>query len=133
MLAIVICLLLTLAYVTLMIAYSEGWKRQKDFVMPSSSIVFSAKTEYQTATFISIIIPARNECRNIGGCIESVLAQKYPADLFEIIVVDDHSEDGTAEVVKKYADKNVRCISLADHLAAGKKINACLSHDFRIY
>lgn len=110
---IIICLLLTLGYLLLMLAYRRGGARQKEFVLPAS---------YQPSTFISVIIPARNESGNIGACLASVLAQQYPRNLFEIIVVDDHSEDGTANAVKGYA--NVRCISLADHLDNGKKINA---------
>ncbi|MCM3747734.1 glycosyltransferase [Paenibacillus pasadenensis] len=43
---------------------------------------------------ISILIPARNEERNISGCLESLLALREPP--LEIIVLDDHSDDGTA-------------------------------------
>src|SRR5947207_15445690 len=42
---------------------------------------------------VSIIVPARNEERNIRRCIESLLGQDY--DNFEIIAVDDASTDGT--------------------------------------
>src|SRR6185437_1661998 len=115
MLAIIICSLLTLGYVVLMVAYSRGWAQQKDFVLPPL---------YEPKTFISVIIPARNEQEQIGACIASVLAQQYPRELFEIIVVDDHSEDSTADVVKGYANRNVCCISLADYIGPGKEINA---------
>jgi cellulose synthase/poly-beta-1,6-N-acetylglucosamine synthase-like glycosyltransferase len=103
----IICVLLTVAYVALMILYRMGWNRQKEFVVP---------TLFNPATRISVIIPARNETDNIGPCIESVLAQIYPEALFEIIVVDDHSEDNTAEIVQEYADRNVRCIRMAHYL-----------------
>jgi len=43
---------------------------------------------------VSIIIPARNESRNIGPCLRSILASDYP--LLSVIIVDDHSTDGTA-------------------------------------
>jgi len=115
MLAITICWILTLGYVLLMYTYFRGWKKQRKFVLPRL---------YVPSTFISVIIPARNEGRNIGRCIESILAQKYPAELIEIIVVDDHSEDDTAQVVGEYGDRNVRCIRLSDHLEQGRKINA---------
>lgn len=115
MAVIIICSILTLAYVLLMVAYTMGWHRQKDFVLPAS---------FLPSTFISVIIPARNESSNIAACIEAILAQHYPKELLDVIVVDDHSEDDTAEIVTRYADKNVRCISLADHLAATGKINA---------
>ncbi|MEJ7611541.1 MAG: glycosyltransferase [Ferruginibacter sp.] len=67
-------------------------------------------------TFISVIIPARNEQLNIADCLNSLQEQSYPKELFEIIVVDDHSEDETAAIVKKYAAFNVRMISLRDHV-----------------
>ena len=47
---------------------------------------------------ISVCIPARNEERNIGRCVEALLAQTYPN--FEIIVVDDRSTDATPEILQ---------------------------------
>ena len=46
---------------------------------------------------VSVLVPARNEARRIVPCLRSLLAQDYPR--FEIIVLDDHSEDGTAQIV----------------------------------
>lgn len=45
---------------------------------------------------VSVIIPARNEARNIGRCVRSALAASYPN--VEVIVVDDQSTDGTGEI-----------------------------------
>jgi chlorobactene glucosyltransferase len=47
---------------------------------------------------VSIIVPARNEEANIAECLDSLVAQSYPRR--EVIVVDDRSEDGTADVVR---------------------------------
>jgi chlorobactene glucosyltransferase len=44
---------------------------------------------------VSVIVPARNEARNIERCVESLVRSNYPN--FEVIVVDDRSTDGTAE------------------------------------
>jgi chlorobactene glucosyltransferase len=46
---------------------------------------------------ISVIVPARNEARNIGRCVSALLAQTYTS--FEVIVVDDRSTDATAEIL----------------------------------
>ncbi len=51
----------------------------------------------------SIIIPARNEEDNIARCLKGVLEQDYPADLYTVHVVDDHSTDRTAEIVNEFA------------------------------
>jgi len=52
---------------------------------------------------ISVIIPTYNRAVDIEQAIQSVLGQTYPPH--EIIVVDDHSSDDTAEVLESYADK----------------------------
>ena len=50
------------------------------------------------APMVSILVPARNEALNIGACAGSLLAQDYPN--FELLVLDDHSDDATAETVR---------------------------------
>ncbi|HEY1041006.1 MAG TPA: glycosyltransferase, partial [Bacteroidia bacterium] len=50
---------------------------------------------------VSIIIPCRNEANNILHCLESIYNQSYPKQLIEIIVVDDHSDDITAQLVSE--------------------------------
>lgn len=71
---------------------------------------------FMPTTPISIVIAARNEEQNVGKCINAILAQNYPGELFEIVVVDDHSNDNTASVIKRYADGRVRYVSLAEHV-----------------
>jgi chlorobactene glucosyltransferase len=50
------------------------------------------------APFVSILVPARDEALNIEPCVRSLLVQDYPN--FELLVLDDHSEDATAELVR---------------------------------
>lgn len=51
----------------------------------------------------SIIVPARNEAENIEFCLEALLRQDFPADRYEIILVNDHSEDDTVARALKVA------------------------------
>jgi chlorobactene glucosyltransferase len=51
-----------------------------------------------TLPFVSVIVPARNEEDNIEKCLLSILGQKYPN--FEVIAVDDNSDDRTLEIMK---------------------------------
>ncbi|MBL7749135.1 MAG: glycosyltransferase [Chitinophagaceae bacterium] len=53
-------------------------------------------------TTISVIIPARNEEENIGSLLGALQKQTYPAQLFEVIVADDHSSDSTASIVRQF-------------------------------
>lgn len=52
--------------------------------------------------FFQILIPARNEEANITICLNSVLNQTYPPELYKIAVIDDHSTDQTAEIVRTF-------------------------------
>ena len=52
--------------------------------------------------FASVVVPSLNEKRWIATCIESVLAQDYPAERREVIVVDNGSTDGTVEIAGRY-------------------------------
>lgn len=63
--------------------------------------------------FVTVAVSTRNRLRTLGDCIESVLAQTYPKDAFEIVVVDDGSTDGTAAVAQRFVGDGpptVRCV-----------------------
>jgi cellulose synthase/poly-beta-1,6-N-acetylglucosamine synthase-like glycosyltransferase len=51
---------------------------------------------------VSVIVAARNEERNIGALLAAIFNQDYPADHYEIIIVDDVSTDNTAEIIERY-------------------------------
>jgi chlorobactene glucosyltransferase len=66
-------------------------------------------------TFVSVLIPVRNESKNIPSCLEGLLAQDYPK--MEICVLDDHSSDETAEIVQMIARQDHRV-----HYIEGKEL-----------
>lgn len=49
---------------------------------------------------VSVIVAARNEEVSIGACLDAILANDFPEDRVEILVADDDSADGTADVVR---------------------------------
>lgn len=59
-----------------------------------------------TAPLVSVIVPARNEARNIERCVRSILSTEYQS--MELIVVDDHSIDGTSEIARRAASNDPR-------------------------
>ena len=55
-----------------------------------------------SALSISVIVPILNEAKFIGKTLDGILAQDYPSDALEVLVVDGGSTDGTREVVENY-------------------------------
>ena len=102
-------------YVVVMFVCAYGWKRLPYF-NPSQ------KTDNQT--FISILIAARNEEDNIENCLKSIMLQNYPKHLFEVIVIDDSSEDATFSLANSINSDNIRVIKLADYSEKGGKKKA---------
>jgi chlorobactene glucosyltransferase len=52
---------------------------------------------------VSVLVPARNEEKNIGPCVESLLSQSYPD--YQVIVLDDNSTDGTGAVLSSLSSE----------------------------
>lgn len=63
-------------------------------------------------TKVTLLIAARNEEENIRLTIEDILAQDYPKHLLEIIIVDDHSTDTTADIILSYAPQGIQLLQL---------------------
>lgn len=59
--------------------------------------------------FISVVIPAYNEENYVGDTLKTVLAQNYPKEDFEVIVVDNNSTDKTGEVAESFKARVVVC------------------------
>lgn len=55
-------------------------------------------TGYQPVTNISVLIAAKNEAHNLSNLTASLLAQNYPSDLVEFILINDHSTDKTVKI-----------------------------------
>ncbi|MEM2159805.1 MAG: glycosyltransferase [Candidatus Nitrosotenuis sp.] len=64
---------------------------------------------------VSVILPARNEEGFIRKCLDSLICQDYAN--YEIIAIDDSSEDSTGKIIAEYAKNNPRVI----HVSAGSK------------
>ena len=62
---------------------------------------------------VAVIVPARDEAANIGRCLHSLLAQDYPEARLKLVVVDDHSLDDTAAIVRDIAARHPQLSLLA--------------------
>ena len=64
-------------------------------------------------TLISIVIPTYNHAHYLGNCLDSILKQTHQN--WEAIVVNNHSEDNTAEVVSSFPDPRIRMINFRNN------------------
>jgi len=108
-----LCGLLLFGYCCLLFFYKKGWEL----------IRYSPFAINHQNTFVSIIVPARNEEANISNLIKSIQQQTYPQACYELIIIDDCSTDRTAEIVKNQSDSNIKLITLSDYIDE-KSINA---------
>ena len=105
MIIFIISLALLGAYYFLIHYYHQSWKQVPSFGN-------NAIHNFVAAEKISVIVPARNEEAVIEQCILSLLQQSYPKELLEIIIVDDYSTDGTADIVQRYHNQGIQLLSL---------------------
>jgi cellulose synthase/poly-beta-1,6-N-acetylglucosamine synthase-like glycosyltransferase len=101
MLLLWITIVFLLTYGGLLLFYKRAWDCTEDYVIDPT----------HEQTFISVIIPARNEEKNISSLLISLQKQSYPKELFEVIVVDDFSTDATASIVNSFGLINLHLIS----------------------
>tara|TARA_A100001011_G_scaffold400386_1_gene514561 strand:- start:5216 stop:5902 length:687 start_codon:yes stop_codon:yes gene_type:complete len=77
----------------------------------------------------TVIIPCYNEKQTILRIIEKVKENLIEGD--EIIVVDDHSDDGTTEVLSQISDKSIKIIYHKKNFGKGKALNSALKEELK--
>ncbi len=79
--------------------------------------------EENLAIFVSVIVPVRNESPFIERTLEQLIRQDYDCDMFEIIVVDGESTDGTQALVEKFAAAhgNIRLLTNPKRLSSAAR------------
>lgn len=90
------------------------------FILRKENEPYAGQTEYRN---ISVVIAAKNEFENIDLLLESIGNINYPGKNFEVIIVDDNSEDGTFELTEQIISgkENIRIIKAAEKKYPGKK------------
>jgi glycosyltransferase involved in cell wall biosynthesis len=117
----IIAIILAFGYAGLMAIYFFGWKKIPVFELPKNAHIQT----FEGFCTISVVIAARNEGENIVNCLDSIFKNDYPRNLFEVIVVDDFSEDSTAFLVENYRiNGRVRLLKLANFVKNRSEINA---------
>jgi teichuronic acid biosynthesis glycosyltransferase TuaG len=78
----------------------------------------------QINKLVSIITPSYNSAKFIKQCIESVIAQTYTN--WEMLIVDDYSDDNSLQILKKYNDKRIQLIELDKNVGASESRNVAI-------
>jgi len=94
---LLLSILLTLLYISFIFYFSHGL---------SQVLKIRGAKERAFSVPVTVIIPVRNEAFNIIRCLEDLEKQDYPADLCEVIVTDDFSDDHTCRLVEAYISKH---------------------------
>ena len=95
------------AWLTQVVGAAVGLPSVEDLTRPEHDLA--------PAGSVTVIVPAKNEERDIGECLRSLMGQDYPV---EIIAVNDRSTDGTGAVMRSLAGPGLRCVTIGE-LPAG--------------
>ncbi len=98
-------------YFIFILALMYGWEKTIVESIPSASIFHP----------ISVIVPFRNEEKNIERLMLSLLSLDYPNDKIQIILVNDHSSDQSVELAEKFRTSKIQIISLPPRETGKKK------------
>lgn len=114
-----VCAALSLAYLGLFLVYRMAWDRLPDLHEGNP-------LPPENPPFVSVVLPARNEASAIGRCVSALLRQDYPHACYEILLIDDHSTDGTADIARLTSgnDPRLKVIDLASELERDPKHGA---------
>ena len=105
LITVIICGFLLAVYTGLLGYYRMHWLAIKENLPGTKG-----------SAFITVVVPARNEAANIAVLFKSLKEQTYAAELFEVIMIDDHSEDDTLLIAKEHKGYNFKLLELKDFL-----------------
>lgn len=109
------------------VAFTYYLKRIGAYLPPVKKDIDLTEGDFENEA--SVIIPVRNRVRTIEDAIRSVLEQKtdFP---FNLIIIDNHSNDGTSEIIRRFTDnpKVIHLIPERDDLGIGGCWNLGINH-----
>jgi len=83
-------------YLVMILIFTFGWYRMKIFE--------TSKRNFKTR--VSVVVAYRNEENHMAHLLESLSKQSYPTENWDLILVDDHSEDAGSEKIKRFIDSH---------------------------
>jgi poly-beta-1,6-N-acetyl-D-glucosamine synthase len=110
-----LAILTGILYSIIISVFTYGWFRLKE----------TSLTNINEEIMVSVIVPFRNEEKNLASLLECLSNQYYSLEFLEVILVDDHSEDLSQKLVRDYIEanqlSNFKVLSLLDGEGISKK------------
>ncbi len=103
-----------IAYFVMLVLYVIKWEQIDE----------PEKINSTPTTTVCVIVVGRNEASNILPCLDAIALQDYPNHLYEIIFVDDHSEDQTYALAKSLQINNLQVYRLNELTSIPKNLKA---------
>ncbi|GAL66758.1 N-acetylglucosaminyltransferase [Jejuia pallidilutea] len=91
---VILSISIAILYLAVIAAFTFGFDKVKPFNLSD----VAAKTRF------SVVVPFRNEAENLPQLLKSITALNYTKQLFEIILVDDDSDDDSVKIIKEFID-----------------------------
>jgi biofilm PGA synthesis N-glycosyltransferase PgaC len=109
---IILLSLSALWYMTILFVITAGWLKLKPFQIVQRSF----------HTRLSLVIALRNEAENLPALLNDIEQQTYPSDLWEILFVNDHSEDNSLNLLRAFqASRSKHNVRIIEAKGEGKK------------
>ena len=109
-----IVILLNTVYLLLLLWYRQHWQMARTF--------FSESLQKDELPSVSVIVPVRNEAKNLVVFLNQLSKQNYPKEKVEWIFVNDQSEDDSLEILNSFSSTSIVVLSLQPSEGKGKKI-----------
>lgn len=100
---IYLVLLFAIVYALFSVCIYLGW-----FILPADLV----RKDFEPKTKVSVLIAFRNEAKNLANLLSSLAKQNYPSSLFDIILINDHSEDESLSVIESFGLENLQVLNL---------------------
>ncbi|MGY0391601.1 glycosyltransferase [Bizionia sp. KMM 8389] len=98
----IICMSITLAYLLLIGVFTYGFDKVPVFHLKP----ITPKTKF------SIIVPFRDEANELPQLLKSIKDLNYPSELYEIILIDDFSEDNSVKIIKTFIENGLKNVTI---------------------
>jgi len=93
--------------------------------------VFGSRPVRRDAAFepaVTVLVPAYNEADVIATTLQALVVQDYPPERLQIIVVSDHSDDGTDDIVRTFAERGVELLRQPERGGKAVALNSAVRH-----